>query len=656
MTTDDAAGHPVAPRAWIASALLTAPLTPLNSTMIAVALPGIAAAFGVSGAAVTTWLVTSYLIVNIALVPSAGKLGDLLGRRRALGLGQGMLALGALIGGTSPAFAGVVAGRILMAVGGAVVIPAVMAMLRSAYAPERRPRLFARLGALMGAAAAVGPVLGGILTARLGWQAIFLVNAPLLGVAVQLARRAPATAPRVGRLVRPAWRRFDLPGLLLLVAGLGTLTLSLQRTSARGTLLAAGVVGLILFVFRQRRAAEPLIDLRLFRRMPFVAGGLVVAMQNLSMYALLFQLPFFLEGPMGRDPELGGRVLLAMMATMVVAAPLGGIISERIGVRATVSSGLLLGVGGLVVGLQAIEGQALGPLVLCLVGVGLGLGLVTGPNQAAALSAVPARDSGVASGVLATVRYLGGLVGIGVITFWIDPGSEADALAGHRLCLWVYIAAHAAALLPAMLLPRRTPLRKKRRTNTREHGGVRAAGQVMMARRSRAPGAVEREVCACGHGRPRRRVLRLRLERSGLLPRPWRESPEECPRFRTPAAPGRVAFSAKFAFCFRLRSACWHAGGVLKSAGMHHSIATARRTGCRVGRRLAPFARAVTNRHGPGSGRRQDRRAVDSSSRRTLRFVGELLMTSGHRHRGPRASDARRRARREERAVQLRRT
>jgi EmrB/QacA subfamily drug resistance transporter len=452
--TEPASGARAAPRSWIASSLLTAPLTPLNSTMIAVALPAIATAFGVSGGTVTTWLVTSYLIVNIALVTSAGKLGDLLGRRRALGLGQGMLAAGALVGGTSPVFPGVVAGRILMAVGGAIVIPAVMATLRSAYAPERRSRLFARLGALMGVAAAIGPVVGGILTARLGWQAIFLVNAPLIATAVVLARRAPADAPPVVRDGVPTWRRFDLAGMTLLVAGLGALTLGLRPTSSRGWLLAAGLAGLAAFVVRQHRAADPLIDLHLFRRAPFVAGGLVVALQNLSMYALLFQLPFLFEGPMGLDPERGGRVLLVMMAAMVVAAPLGGRVSERIGVRATVVLGLALGAGGLIVGLKALEGSTIGLLVVCLAGVGLGLGFVTGPNQAAALSAVPARDSGVGSGVLSTVRYVGGLAGVSVISFWINGGSEADVIAGHRACLWIYLAAHAVAMLLAILLPR----------------------------------------------------------------------------------------------------------------------------------------------------------------------------------------------------------
>ena len=105
-------------------------------------------------------------------------------------------------------------------------------------------------------------------------------------------------------------------------------------------------------------------------------------------------------------------------------------------------------------GLQAVEGLTSGPLVVCLAGVGLGLGFVTGPNQAAALSAVPARDSGVGSGVLSTVRYLGGLAGVSVISVWINGGSGADVLAGHRVCLWIYLAAHAVAMLFAILLPR----------------------------------------------------------------------------------------------------------------------------------------------------------------------------------------------------------
>jgi EmrB/QacA subfamily drug resistance transporter len=447
------------PRRLVAALMLTATLNPLNSTMIAVALPAMAAAFRLSAGTVTTWLVTSYLIVNIVAASPAGRLADLLGRRRTLSLGQGVLAIGALVGGLSPVFWGVATGRILMAAGGAMVIPTAMAVLRESFAPERRARVFAWLGTLMGFSAAVGPVLGGLLTSTSGWQAIFLVNAPVLLVAWVLTRAVSALPFRSNvaqsSLPTRASRRFDLFGAGLLVLGLGGVAVGLKVAAWRWGLLPAGALGLFGFVLWEKRAVDPLLDLRLFSNRHFMAGGTVIALQNLSMYALLFQLPFLLEGRMELDPARVGQVLMTMMVAMVVTAPIGGRISESIGVRQTVFVGLGVAAGGLLLGLRAIEHQSLEPLLLCLGGMGLGLGFVMGPVQAAALSAVSTVESGVASGVLSTMRYLGGVFGISIISVMLDSGSEAGLLAGHRLCLWIYIGAHVVALAVASLLPSR---------------------------------------------------------------------------------------------------------------------------------------------------------------------------------------------------------
>ncbi len=444
------------PGSLVAALMLTAMLTPLNSTMIAVALPAIATRFGVAGGAATTWLVTSYLIVNIALVGPAGKLGDLIGRRAALRLGQGVFAAGAIAGGLSPVLSGVVAGRVLMAAGGAIVVPAVMAALRGAFAPERRARWFATMGSLMGVAAAVGPLLGGILTARAGWQSIFLVNAPVLLLTAFLARDASSAEERSAI---PAggggWRRLDLVGVGLLVSSLGALAAGSKIAALRWGLVPAGVIGLTAFVLWERRADEPLIDLAMLRNRTFVAGGVVVALQNLSMYALLFQLPFLFAGPLDVDPERGGRILLVMMATMVVTAPLGGFLSERIGVRTTVIVGLLGGGSGLFFGLRGIAQGSVGLLVACLAAMGLGVGFVMGPNQAAALSAVSAGRSGMASGLLATLRYVGGLAGVTLIALLLNGADGPVDLGAHRVCLWVYVGAHVAALAVAAGLPKR---------------------------------------------------------------------------------------------------------------------------------------------------------------------------------------------------------
>lgn len=444
------------PRGLVGALLLTAALNPLNSTMIAVALPDIATTFAASSGTVTTWLVTSYLLVNIVGVSPAGHLGDLIGRRRALSLGQLILALGAILGGLSPTFAGVALGRIVMAAGGAIVIPASMAMLRETFAPERRARVFAALGALMGVAAAIGPVIGGVLTARVGWHAIFLVNAPLLILAWLLARE-PRASPATGggRESPTTLADFDLVGAALLVAGLGAIAIGLRMAAWRSSMIPAGSLTLLAFILWEKRSPAPLIDLRLFRERHFVAAGAVIALQNLSMYALMFQLPFLLSGPMGIGAERGGRILMTMMVAMVVTAPIGGRISERIGVRLTVALGLAAGAAGLLFGLRAVTTHELTPLRLCLAGLGLGLGFVGGPAQAAALSAISSGRSGVASGVLSTMRYLGGIIGVSIISVLLDGGGEAKLSAGHRECLWIYFAAHVLAIGVGLLLPGR---------------------------------------------------------------------------------------------------------------------------------------------------------------------------------------------------------
>ncbi|MBZ0114585.1 MAG: MFS transporter, partial [Thermoanaerobaculia bacterium] len=299
--------------------------------------------------------------------------------------------------------------------------------------------------------AAAGPVIGGILTARVGWHAIFLVNAPILAVAAFLARRAPGVLE--GSAVVGPKRRFDGLGAALLAVGLGAVAVGLKVAAWRWSLVPLGGAMLLAFTMWESRTTDPLLDLKLFRERHFVAGGAVIALQNLTMYALIFQLPFLLEGSLQLGPEKVGRVLVTMTLAMMLAAPVGARLSERIGVRRTVLLGLGAGIGGLLIGLRGLGGLSLGPLLLCLGALGLGLGLVTGPVQAAALSAVSGPRSGVASGVLSTMRYLGGIVGVSVISILLDGGGATDPVAGHRICFLIYIATHGIAILVASLLP-----------------------------------------------------------------------------------------------------------------------------------------------------------------------------------------------------------
>ena len=265
------------------AARLTASLMPLNSTMIAVAVPDIAQELGHSLTTVTQALVATYLVTAIALQSPGGKLGDRLGPWRVLALGQLVIAAGALLGFVATDLAVLTVARVLMACGGALVVPATVAVMRLELPPERRGRSFGTFGAVMALAAAVGPVLGGVLVDAFSWEAVFLADVPVLAVAAVVAGRVP----RAGAPAEVT--RFDGAGSLLLTVALVLVVLGAQGGSPSSlAALAVGLVLLLVFGWWETRAEDPVVDLVLFRSVPFTAGSSLIALQNLVMYGLLF--------------------------------------------------------------------------------------------------------------------------------------------------------------------------------------------------------------------------------------------------------------------------------------------------------------------------------------------------------------------------------
>jgi len=444
------------PRRFILAIALGAFLIPLNSTMIAVALPSIGTSYDVSPGDLTLWLVTSYLLVNIILQSPAGKLGDMLGRRRAFVIGLSLFAAGVLLATLVPLLSAVALSRVLMAAGGAMLVPNAMALLRTVIPEARRPRAFGYFGAMLGASAATGPLVGGILTRYFGWEAIFLFNLPILLLSWMLVRSVPG----YGR-VRPdkAGRSagFDFTGMGLLAFSLGILVIGLKGDD-HWPVTAIFLAGLGLFCFArwEGRVADPLIDLKLFRLRAFVISGAIVGLHNLGMYALLFQLPFLLMEWYQLDAATIGQILLSMTLSMVFFSTAGGRIAERIGARTTILCGLLISIVGMA-GLLATTGSAaLWWMPFSLAWVGAGVGLVMGPSQAVALSVVTAEHSGVASGILSTMRYIGGVAGITLISIVFTGAQGADLLAQNRLCFAIYVGVYLFAFLLALALPRRS--------------------------------------------------------------------------------------------------------------------------------------------------------------------------------------------------------
>ncbi len=449
---------------------LAASLSPLGSTMIAVALPSIGSELGVGSGALTQWLVSSYLIVAIATMSPGGKLGDRIGHRRALIIGMVIYGAGSIVGFSLANLPSLAFARMAMAAGGAMTVPATMALLRNLVAPEKRARTFGYFGSVMGTAAGIGPLVGGELTALFGWRSVFIANIPVIFLAYFLIRRSadPQASSRSGPDSEVSSRSgvarrlppFDIQGSVLLGLGLTLLVVAAQTSGSTALVAASGSAGLLaVFVWWERRVEDPVLDLGLFLRPTFAASSAVIGLQNLAMYALLFQLPIFFEQV--RDVEAGitGRTIIGMMIAMVVFSPVGGRVSESVGIRATVFVGTLTSLAGmyLVSDFEALRSP--GDALIGLVLMGVGLGLTAAPSQAAAMSAVTRDNAGMAGGAVSTARYIGGVIGISVLGYLLSGeqvgGGGLAGVDAHSAATVVYSAALVLAAISSLALPGR---------------------------------------------------------------------------------------------------------------------------------------------------------------------------------------------------------
>jgi MFS family permease len=441
----NAAGATVRRGSVLTSAALGAALTPLNSTMVAVALPALSAEFGAPPATVTVFVVTGYLAATLVCQMPAGSIADRLGYARALTWGRWMFFAGALVGALAPTLGAVVGGRLLMAAGGALIIPTAMALLRIAVPAERRSRAFGTMGAVMGGSAALGPAVGAWMTSQFGWRSLFLINLPLLLASWLLQPRV--ADERAEQRAGP----FDWQGSLLIGVALLLVTFSTRVAAPRAYwLAAAGAIAFVALIARERRAAAPVLNLGLFGRRGFVAGAGVISTQNLVMYSLLIQVPFLFGAGAGSEAGLG-IAIIAMTFTMAAMSPIGGLLVEWIGVRAVVAA------GGLIAALGVVTLAALSPAAsprevgARLLLVGLGLGLSTGPANASAISAVPQEQSAVASATVSMLRYLGAIGGTVILSFALGGGG--DAAARQQIALWAFVGALLISVVLGLVLP-----------------------------------------------------------------------------------------------------------------------------------------------------------------------------------------------------------
>jgi EmrB/QacA subfamily drug resistance transporter len=390
-------------------------LAPLNSTMIAVALPELLGDFDRS-LAWGAWIVTSYLVAMAAVQPLGGSLGDRYGRRRLFLIGLTLFLAATVIAALAWSIEVLLVARTVQAVSGAMAIPNGTALVRSLVAPERQGRAFGNVGSAIALAAGLGPPIGGLLTATLGWRWIFAANVVLIAPALILGSRLSAdrTASHTPR--------FDLRGATLLTLGLISLVLALTIWRLPDAPLALAPVfalfaagsGLVL-VRHASRSPSPVLNFALLRARGFTPAAATVLLSNLAMYTLLLSIPLFLVQWSEWDNAHVGFLLAGLSLPTIIFSPLGGRLSDRVGRRTpTVVGAALISLGTLP--FLAIAPAWSWPLYLVpLVLVGTGLGLSMAPIQTTAIEAAPYGQTGQAAGLFSTMRYMGSILGSSVM-------------------------------------------------------------------------------------------------------------------------------------------------------------------------------------------------------------------------------------------------
>lgn len=449
----------------------------LDGSIVNVSLNAIAAHFGVVVGPLLTWVVLAYLVVVAGLLLTVGRLADLLGHRLVWTVGLAIFTLGSALCCAAPSLGLLIAARAVQGIGGAFLMAIGPALLLSAFPASQRGRAIGLHGVVVSVGVSAGPVLGGLITERLGFRYIFYLNLPIGLIAALVSWwKLPAHAKK------PA--HFDGLGALLLAVALGTLTsalslggeLGLGSFACVGLFLASLVSGTWLLV-HLRKHPHPVIDLSLFRDRIFAAASASLTLSFVASYALSFLLPLYFKQLRGISLEQTGWYLASLPLTIAVLSPFTGALSDRVGTRVLAAFGMALLSVGLVILARLDRGTPLGEAVLGLMIGGVGQAIFRAPNNSALMGAAPRHRQGVASGVLATARVVGQTLSIALAgtIFTMHGSAEAGRalsvggsgqamaqleqvfLEGYRASLHLFAGVAAMAALCALMRRRQMP-------------------------------------------------------------------------------------------------------------------------------------------------------------------------------------------------------
>ena len=463
------------PKRWQALAVLSIAylMVVLDIAIVNVALPSIQKELNFSSTENLQWIVSGYSLTFGGFLLLGGRMGDILGRRRLFMIGLALFSVTSLVAGLSVSSGMLIGARVAQGAAGAILSPSVFSITSVTFEEgSERNKALGVLGAISGAGAAIGVILGGVLTQYAGWEWIFFVNVPI-GVATLLL------VPRVVRESRAEglMRHFDAIGAFAVTASLMLFVFALTRTtqigwSAGETIgeLIGSVLLMATFIVWEMRSRSALVPMRIFKRRTLTGANLIGFGLGTMIFGMFFLLSLYMQQVLGFTALKTGIGYLAVALTAVVSSGVAQALVTRLGVKSVLTAGLAMVGGGLIYFTQiAANGSYWQDLFPGFILLGIGLGFAFVPISIAALGGVTGKDAGLASGLINTSQQIGGALGLAILTTvsathtssLLKSGTPrlSAVTSGFALAFWVAAGVCAASILATLVVLKRQDLK-----------------------------------------------------------------------------------------------------------------------------------------------------------------------------------------------------